>query len=95
MLGSSAVRFLLDGVSGSMVLFQEGKAAAVPFTKLMDPKTGKTRVRTVDVNSEVFQVARRYMIRLNPGDLTGQSLQRLAETAHMSPGEFKTRFQDA
>lgn len=95
MLGSSAVRFLLDGVSGSMVLFQDGKATAVPFAKLMDPKTGKTRVRTVETHSEVFQVARRYMIRLNPDDLTGESLQRLAETAHMSSEDFKTRFQDA
>lgn len=91
-LGYSAVRFLLQGGSGAMVLFKDGQTTPIPFTELMDPKTGKTRIRTVDVDSEIYQTARRYMIRLNPEDFQGDPLSRLAQTAKMSPDAFKKRF---
>jgi len=91
-LGYSAARFLLDGGSGAMILFKDGKTTPIPFADLMDPKTGKTRIRTVDIHSEIYQTARRYMIRLNPDDLKGDALKRLADTAKMSPDEFKKRF---
>jgi 6-phosphofructokinase 1 len=93
-LGYSAVRFLLEGVTGSMVLLQEGRTKPIPFEELMDPMTGKTRVRTVDPNSEVFQVARRYMIRLNAEDLKGESLKQLAAAARMNPESFLERFAE-
>jgi len=91
-LGYSAVRFLLEGGSGAMVLFKDGKTAPIPFAELTDPATGKTRIRTVDIDSEIYQTARRYMIRLNPEDFEGENLARIAETAKMSAGEFKKRF---
>jgi len=93
-LGYSAVRFLLDGGSGAMVLFKDGKTAPIPFAEITDPATGKTRVRTADINSETYQTARRYMIRLNPEDFEGENLTRLAETAKMSPEEFRNRFRE-
>jgi 6-phosphofructokinase 1 len=91
-LGYSAVRFLLEGGSGAMVLFKDGKTAPIPFAELTDPATGKTRIRTVDIDSEIYQTARRYMIRLNPEDFEGENLARIAETAKMNAGEFKKRF---
>lgn len=93
-LGYSAVRFLLDGGSGAMVLFKDGKTAPIPFAEITDPATGKTRIRTADIDSEIYQTARRYMIRLNPEDFEGETLARLAETAKMSPGEFTKRFAE-
>ncbi|NOY52802.1 MAG: 6-phosphofructokinase [Deltaproteobacteria bacterium] len=93
-LGYSAIRFLLDGGSGAMVLFKDGKTAPIPFAEITDPATGKTRIRTADINSEIYQTARRYMIRLNPEDFEGETLTRLAETAKMSPGEFTKRFSE-
>ncbi len=91
-LGCSAVRFLLNGGTGAMVLFRDGRTTPIPFSDIMDADTGKTRVRTVDIGSETFQTARRYMIRLTPGDLEGEMLDRLAETAGMDPEAFKKRF---
>ena len=35
---------------------------------MMDPKTGKIRVRYVDVESEMYQTLAAYMIRLKPED---------------------------
>lgn len=93
-LGYSAVRFLLGGGSGAMVLFQDGKTTPIPFAEITDPATGKTRIRRVDTDSEVFQTARRYMIRLNPEDFEGENLTRLAETAKMSAEAFKERFAE-
>jgi 6-phosphofructokinase 1 len=77
-LGYSAVRFLLDGGSGAMVLFKDGKTAPIPFAEITDPATGKTRIRRADIDSEIYQTARRYMIRLNPEDFEGDALSRLA-----------------
>ena len=42
---------------------------ALPFEELRDSDTGRPRVRMVDVDSQLYQVAREYMIRLAPGDL--------------------------
>ncbi len=93
-LGCSAVRFLLQGGSGAMILVKDGKTAPIPFAEITDPATGKTRIRTTDINSEIYQTARRYMIRLNPEDLEGENLTRLAETAKMNPEEFRKRFAE-
>ncbi len=91
-LGCSAVRFLLEGGSGAMVLVKGGKTAPIPFAEITDPATGKTRIRTADINSEIYQTARRYMIRLNPEDFEGENVALLAKTANLSPEEFKVRF---
>ena len=90
-LGYAAVRFLLEGGSGAMVMFRDGKTTPIPFAELMDPATGKTRVRTVDVESETYRTARRYMIRLEPEDFQGENLARLARTANMTPDEFRKK----
>ena len=36
----------------------------LPFEDMIDPKTKRMRTRLVDVNGEGYEVARRYMIRL-------------------------------
>ncbi len=93
-LGYGAVRFLLEGGSGSMIMIRDGETTPAAFSELMDPATGKTRVRTVDTHTQTFQVARRYMIRLSSTDFQGDNLTQLARTANMSPEEFKERFAD-
>ncbi|MGH7389620.1 MAG: 6-phosphofructokinase, partial [Candidatus Rokuibacteriota bacterium] len=47
-LGYWATRFLLEGGSNAMVTIQAGRLVPVPFGLMMDPKTGKIRVRYVD-----------------------------------------------
>src|SRR5207249_8443832 len=44
-LGYWATRFLLEGGSNAMLTIQAGRLVPIPFGLLLDPKTGKVRVR--------------------------------------------------
>ena len=51
-------------------------------------------MRYVDINSEGFRVARAYMIRLEAEDFEHAAwVDRLAEAARLSPGDFRQRFE--
>ena len=98
-LGHGAVRFLLSDsgdertAQGAMICVVDSQLKAVPFEDMRDPKTGKTAIRMVDTNSLYYDVARRYMIRLEAADLEDdEMLGRLAAEASMSPDAFKRRF---
>ena len=63
---------------------------------MIDAKTNRTRTRVVDVNSDMYRVARAYMIRLEKEDLLNpEKLSRLAQEAKMSPEDFQQEFQRA
>ena len=78
---------------GGLICLVGGDIRVMPFDQLRDPETGRTRVRTVDVEGEIYQVARKYMIRLEKSDLEdGEMKSRLAEAARMTPDRFGERF---
>ena len=92
-LGYWAVRFLLEGGSNAMVTIQAGRLVPVPFGLMMDPKTGKIRVRYVDIDSEMYQTLTAYMIRLKAEDFDdAATVTALAKAGHLEPAEFKSRF---
>ncbi len=91
-LGYGAVRYLLGGGSGALIAIAGGRVTPVEFAELVDPATGRIRVRLVDVSTESYQVARSYMIRLEPRDFDEPALSLLAAHAHLAPEEFKARF---
>ncbi|MEN3332863.1 MAG: ATP-dependent phosphofructokinase / diphosphate-dependent phosphofructokinase [Blastocatellia bacterium] len=92
-LGYAAVSYLKQGGSGAMMTLQGGEAQAVPFADLIDAETGRGRRRAVDVDTESYQVARDYMVRLGPKDFTDAAwLKKLAEVARMSEADFKAKF---
>ena len=93
-LGCCAAEFLIEGGSNAMISLQGGQFVPVPFTSLLDPATGRTRVRTVDIRSTRYAIARRYMMRLRRADFDNpQTLARLAKTAGLSPEAFRERFE--
>ncbi|MCS6290996.1 MAG: 6-phosphofructokinase [Nitrospira sp.] len=93
-LGYCAAQFLLDGGNAAMVSIQNGRFIPIPFGDILDPATGRTRVRMVDVASESYAIARRYMIRLAPDDFSQpQGLVRLATTAGLAVDDFRKRFE--
>jgi len=93
-LGFGAVRFLVGGGSSAMVSVQGGRLVPIPFDDLVDRQSGKTKVRLVDIDSEGFRVARAYMIRLEADDFAHAAwVDRLADAAHLSPGDFRQRFE--
>ncbi|MDZ7374249.1 MAG: 6-phosphofructokinase, partial [candidate division KSB1 bacterium] len=96
-LGYSAVRYLLslppEDKGGALICVDAGKLVPMRFQDIIDPATGKTRVRMVDVKTESYQVARNYMIRLEREDFEDpEELARLAAVAKMTPEQFKQRF---
>ena len=46
----------------------------IPFSEMRDEASGATRVRLVDVNSERYKIARRYMIRIRRDDFDDTEL---------------------
>ena len=77
-----------------MVSIQGGRLVPIRFDDLREPETGKTRVRLVDTAAEGYRVARAYMIRLEAEDFEHAAwVDKLAEAAHLTPGEFRQRFE--
>jgi ATP-dependent phosphofructokinase / diphosphate-dependent phosphofructokinase len=104
-LGYGAIDFLLSHQSesekptGALVCLVDGKLQYLDFADLLDKKTGKSRVRVVDVEKPSYKIAREYMIRLEKEDLEDpEKLRLLAKAASSnekscSPDEFRSRFQ--
>jgi 6-phosphofructokinase 1 len=92
-LGYWATRFLLEGQTGAMVTIQGGRLIPVAFKDMLDPVTGRVRVRMVDVTAETYKTLYAYMIRLKPEDLADPvQLRALAKTANLSEAAFRERF---
>lgn len=96
-LGYGAVQFLLGKIEpnlkNGMVCLDQGRITILPFEELIDPKTGRTKVRLVDLNSEHYKVAKSYMIRLTRKDLEDPvMLSKLASVAKMTPEQFAQKF---
>ena len=91
-LGYGAVRYLLNGGSGALIAITGGHVTPVTLEELCDPATGRIRVRMVDTRAEAYQVARSYMIRLEPYDFEEPQLSRLAAHTNLSADAFKAKF---
>ena len=93
-LGFGAVKFLLRGGSGALINIHERRLTPIPFSEMIDKSTGKITVRYVDTNTESYDVAREYMIRLKPEDFQDEEhVRKLARTANLTPDEFTKRFK--
>jgi len=93
-LGYWATRLLLDGKTEAMVTIQGGKLVPLSFDEILDPRTGRVRLRYVDVGSEAYQTLAAYMIRLKPDDFADPDRRRaLARAGHLEEGDFVRRFR--
>jgi 6-phosphofructokinase 1 len=97
-LGYSAFHYLISNKpeykKDAMIVVDNGVLKPIPFVEMLDPKTGKTSVRFVDTKSEVYHIARKYMIRLEERDIKEQEmLKEMSELAKMSTSEFIERFK--
>jgi ATP-dependent phosphofructokinase / diphosphate-dependent phosphofructokinase len=92
-LGYCAAQYVLDGGTSAMVSIQNGRFTPIPFKQMVDSSTGRTKVRMVDIESQSYQIARQYMIRLTEADVNNQNaLGRYAALAGLSPEAFRERF---
>jgi 6-phosphofructokinase 1 len=95
-LGYGAVKFLCSDLSkqfGAIISYEQGSMKPLRFEDMLDPKTKRMMTRIVNIKGEGYECARRYMIRLEPGDFTHPDwLAKLADVVGMTPEQFAKRF---
>jgi 6-phosphofructokinase 1 len=92
-LGAGAVETLLAGTANVMITRQNQDIVSVPFDEILDPATGKTRVRLLDVSRASFATALSLQTRLLPGDLDQKGLaQHIAQASQLDPDALRARF---
>ncbi len=94
-LGYCAAKYLLTGGNAAMISMDAGQFKPIPFREMLDPVTGKTRVRLVDIDSTRYAIARRYMIRLRRDDFDdAHELAKYAATCGLNLEEFRAQFEE-
>lgn len=92
-LGYCAAKHLLEGGTNVLVSIQQGRFTPVPFDNIMDPHTGRMRVRMVDIDSDRYRIAYAYMLRLKKSDFEDpRELAKLASAANTTPERFRSEF---
>ena len=97
-LGYFAIQLLMqeDLAPGVVVTIVNGNLHPIDLHDLIDAQTNRIAVRTVNIRSDTYRVARAYMIRLERSDLDDPiMLGKLAAEAKMSPKEFARRYERA
>lgn len=93
-LGFAAFDFLQNGGTDAMITIQNNQITPIPFSEILDSKTKKTQVRKVNIHSIQYQIARKYMIRLEKSDFTEQiDLRKMALEVQVDPDKFIKRFE--
>jgi 6-phosphofructokinase len=93
-LGYCAARYIIEGGTNALVTLQNGHFRPIPFAQIMDPQTGRMRVRMVDVDSTRYRIAHSYMLRLKKEDFADEAaLGKLAVAAKLTPAKFREMFE--
>lgn len=94
-LGYCAAQYLHDGGHAAMVSIYNGRFTPLPFKEMLDPVTGKAKIRMVDTSSEYYQIARQYMTRLVPDDLANDAIaQEMAAKLNITVDELRQTFAE-
>jgi ATP-dependent phosphofructokinase / diphosphate-dependent phosphofructokinase len=72
-LGYCAAKYLTEGGNAAMVSLSQSVFRALSFDSMMDRNTGRVKVRMVDIHSDRYMIARRYMLRLRRDDFEDPS----------------------
>ena len=93
-LGYCAARYVMEGGDAVMISMEGGRFVPIPFSKMVDPETGRARIRLVDITSTRYRIARRYMLRLRRDDFEDpHELATFAATVGLSLDEFRREFE--
>jgi 6-phosphofructokinase len=92
-LGEAAVAFLQEGNTNALITIQQNQPQPIPYDEIMDPETGRTEVRSVNIHSYAYQCAQKFMIRLREQDFQDRALlERMASCTNIGPEAFVERF---
>ncbi len=94
-LGYSAVKYLLSGGTRSLISIKNGKMIPLDFDTLKDKRTGAMKIRYVDIETESYEVAQRYMIKLKKDDLKNkEAVKKMASVTNMTQKAFVEYFSE-
>lgn len=92
-LGEAAADFLLAGGNNATITLQQNQVVPIPSETMMDPATGRTEVRMVNIDSFTYQSAYKFMLRLKPQHAQDDLFwARMAMQTNLTPDEFKARY---
>ena len=92
-LGWGAVTTLLAGRSSVLITRQAGRIVPVPFAEILDAKTGRARVRGVEVDSDAYRSALALQDRVLAADLEDpKRLAAIAAAANLPEAEARKRY---
>jgi ATP-dependent phosphofructokinase / diphosphate-dependent phosphofructokinase len=92
-LGYCAAKYILSGGNAAMISMQNGHFVPIPFSEMLDPQTGRARVRRVNIHSERYAIARTYMLRFKREDFSDlRELAKFASTCGVSLQVFRDEF---
>jgi 6-phosphofructokinase 1 len=92
-LGGAAVGFLLAGGTNAIITLQYGKIVPIPYQEMINPETGRTVVRMVNINSLRYKSAYQFMTRLKPEQASDDLLiEKLAAITNLTASEFMNRY---
>jgi 6-phosphofructokinase 1 len=92
-LGYGAFKFLAEGGSNAIITIQNNELNPINFEDIVDPETGKMKIRLVDTSSLQYRIARKYMIRLERHDLESEFLlNKMSRIANMTPQQFVEKY---
>ncbi len=93
-LGFSAVEFIINGGTAAMVSIQNGHFVPMYFKDILDNKTGKTKIRMVEIDSMSYTIARHFMIRLTRSDFADtEILAKYSELCGIGVDKFRSEFE--
>ena len=92
-LGHCAAEFLLKGGNAALISMQNYRFVPIYFKDIFDVKSQKMKIRMVDIKSEYYQIAQKYMIRLRKDDFEDpHQLAKLSAITKQSMEEFESQF---
>ena len=92
-LGVGAIELLAAGESGVLVTRQGSRCTPIRFDELIDPATGRTRVRYVDTTSESYRYALALQTRVTAEDLADDAMvERIAAAGKLPAADVRRRY---
>jgi len=92
-LGVGAVEALLGGASGVLITRRADRIEPVPFAEILDPATGRSKTRAVDLESVSYRTALALQERIDRQDLEDPArLEAIARAAHLTPEQTRERY---
>lgn len=92
-LGGAAVDYLLEGGSDSIITIQNGQVIPIPYSQIIDPVSGKIKVRMVNLHGLLYQSSYKFMTCLKSDHASMPNIiKELASLTNLNEADFTDRY---